>query len=422
MKGMKFWSVVLCVLGMLVAVACETGSNTEFPDASYFMKLYGRDGNQIGVDIEPLNDGGFLLLGSTQQNNDSRIFLVNVSAEGSVINETTLGGFSDQARDIESTLDGNFVILSVFQNGVENLDVKLIRIRPDGTKIDSVIYGSPNNDNARTVTPISDGGFIVTGETQFDEADFDPDAPAFNIFHYRFDGNLVADPNWDEYYGERGENDGATKAFEVGGSYYIFGHSSRPHGGKPSGNTKIHLQYYSVGIGGDADENITFLGEVNDDTRSVSVINAPTDLGGGFVILGTKTTSSGAVTLHISKIREPVVFDRTADELFDESISIEGRTLEAVAVAPTTVSSRGYLLLGNEVRSTGSRNIFLTKIDQSAIPEWSVSLGSEEEDDQGGNVLELSDGRIMVLGTVEIGDNQRKMVLFKLNSEGRLQE
>ncbi len=406
---------------LVVMAACDTSSNIAPPD--YFMKLYGHDGNQFGVDLVPLDDGSYMLLGYTVLNNSSRIYLVNVDAEGRTKWDKTLGGFSEIAVDLERTNDGNLVILSSFLN-VDNRDVKLIRVRPDGTKIDSVTHGSPMDDNPKTVTPLSDGGFIITGETKFNEDDFDEGGPegATNSLHYRCDANLVFDPNWTEYYGDQGRLDGATKTFEAQPDFYVFGWSNKPHEGKPVNDLHIHLQYYPLGSLGVPTGKDTFLGEVGDNTTSRCAIQAPGELGGGFLIFATKETTPGITTIHVSRLRSPISFIRTADELFDESISIDGRLLEAVSASAATVDSRGFLLLSNEVRATGARNIFLTKINQSAVPEWSVSLGSEEEDDQAGNVLELSDGRIMVIGTVEIGDNQRKMALFKLNSAGRLQQ
>lgn len=403
------------------AFSCDTGSNIEPPDESYFMKLYGMDGDQEGVDLTALNDGTFLLLGNTVLENLKQMYLVNVDSEGDIIWERNIGGTTDVAIDIEPTPDGNFVILSTVETGPANIDIKLIRIQPDGTKIDSVIYGSPENDNAQSVTPLTDGGFIVAGGTLHDEAPYNPQDPdAFsNAFHFRCDATLVFDPNWDEFSGNTGRYDAATKVFEVGGLFYVFGYSDVEHNALPPG--KINLQYYALGSLAGASAGPNYLGDFNDNTTLEFVTAVPQEMGGGYAIIGTRASGAGAVTIHATKLRSDLQFD-PLDEQFDTSVPIDGKTLEAVAIAPVKISSRGYLLLANETSAIGTTNIFIVKIDQSANPQWSVSLGSDPENDRCAAALELADGRIFVLGTIELGNNQSKMALYKLNSSGRLQE
>ena len=76
-------------------------------------------------------------------------------------------------------------------------------------------------------------------------------------------------------------------------------------------------------------------------------------------------------------------------------------------------------MLANETRETG-HNIWLTKIDQNGNQIWSASYGSEEEDDLGAAVQELDNGKIVIAGSVRLINNQYKMVLMKVNSEGHL--
>ena len=80
----------------------------------------------------------------------------------------------------------------------------------------------------------------------------------------------------------------------------------------------------------------------------------------------------------------------------------------------------GFLILANEVRSTGATNSWLTKVDQTGDPLWSATFGSEAEDDTGAAVIELPDGKIAILATMGLADNQFKMALIKVNREGKL--
>lgn len=409
--------------GALLA-SCDTDKSIDPPYKNYFVKYYGGNGNQLGVDMIPVDDGSFLLLGNWQiDRTENRIYLVNVDAEGNIRWEKKLGSGQENAKDIEKTNDGNYVILS--DNGsAANLDIKLIRITPSGEKIDSVVYGSPGNENAQTVTALVDGGFIVAGATEYDSAFVvNPSNPddLSDIFHYRCDNRLVFDNfNWYEQYGP-GTIDGGTKVIQNSSElFYVFGFSNQTHEGNPAG--RINLLYYSIGAGGII-RDVNFLGDFDNNTESSYVMEVPPALGGGFFIAGTESTSSGSVNLHVSKLRSPLLFNSVDDELFDRSIPIESRKLNSLSASASLTGAQGYLILGNEIQDDATTNIWLSKIDQgSGSLIWSATFGTEEENDSGEAVFQLPDGKILLLGTIGLINNQSKMVLMKLNSTGQLME
>src|SRR5687767_4118459 len=102
----------------LVFSACDTESNTEDPDLNYFVKYYGSDGDQYGVDMALLTDGSMLLLGNYAQSDfDQDIYLVRVDERGDILWESRIGGDPAanniwEAKDIEPTNDGNFIVLA----------------------------------------------------------------------------------------------------------------------------------------------------------------------------------------------------------------------------------------------------------------------------------------------------------------------
>jgi hypothetical protein len=417
--------LLLFVSVVLAIISCDTSNNIESPDKNFFVKFYGDDGDQTGVDMIVLSNGNYLLLGTsvltTFSGQQKRIFLVETNAEGKIIWQKHLGGMNDIARDMEPTSDGNFIILAEDQTSSSNFNVKLIKITPGGEKIDSTVYGTPLNDFPQTVTSLLDGGYIVTGSTQYDITNPPDPTIISNIFHFRFDSNLDKFPNWYEVYGNTDRYDAATKAIQESNTvFYVFSYSNREHNGRPPG--KVNLQYYAI-EGGAIPQNVSYLGDFDQDTRSAFAMRVPQELGGGFFLLGTQTSITGAITLHVSKLRPDLEFNPTDDEQLDQEVPIPNTILQAVSAAPSIKGApQGYLLLANEFRNIGATNIWLTKIDQSGFLIWSVSLGSEEENDTAAAVTELPDGKILVLGTIGLGDNQSKMALFKLNSAGRLQD
>jgi hypothetical protein len=359
-----------------------------------------------------------LLLGtSISDDNTSRIYLLKLNAEGQIQWTKKYGETRETAVDIEPSLNGNFILLSDYVSSNLDHDVKLILITPEGVKLDSTIRGSINNEFPRSVTPISDGGYIVAGKVE--EVANGPT----NVFHFRCDSNLdwlTAASGWSDVYGAPGNVDVGFKVYQQDTTFYLFGSSNLDHS-QPKG--VVNIFYYTLNRVG-ITKNPKYTGKPDVDVQINSVYKAPAELAGNYVLLGTQLIGSAPAGLQFSILRNPLsqTFDASSDEQIDTQLSLPTNlTAVNVSAASSGQSATGYFILCNEARQQGS-NIYLSKIDQSANVLWSVSLGSESENDFGSVVRELPDGRILVLGTVRVADRQSKMALFKLNSNGRLQE
>jgi hypothetical protein len=408
----------LLPFAMLLNTSCDNDGNIENPDKKFFLKMYGTDGDQTAVDMELLNDGSILVLGtSVSDDNTSRVYLVKLNAEGQIVWTKKFGETRETAVDIEPTPNGNFVLLSDYVSSNLDHDIKLILITPDGLKLDSAIRGSANNEFPKSVTPISDGGYIVTGKVE------EVLNGATNVFHFRCDANLDwITTTWTDIYGSANNStDVGIKVYEQSPSlFYLFGSSNLFHN---QANKAVNIFYYSLDAFGHTG-NPKYTGKLDIDVQINVAYKAPPELATNFVLLGTQLTGPSAIGIQFSILRNPLAQegDASSDEQIDTQLSLPA-TLTAVNVsaASSGQSTTGYFILCNEPRAQGS-NIYLAKIDQSANVLWSVSLGSESENDFGSVVRELPDGRILVLGTVRVADKQSKMALFKLNSNGRLQE
>jgi hypothetical protein len=415
--------------------SCDTEKNIENPDKDYFVKYYGGDGEQQGVDMALLEDGSFLLLGNYSVSaSEKDIYLTRVDAEGKTVWEKRLGREHNNnniltAKDLEPTNDGNFVILADFQNGIgDSTDVILLKVSSDGVLSgDSAHVGTKLNDFGRSVTLLSDGGFIVSGTTEFTsnpQTGDNPDPDLGDIFNYRFDKNLDLDPVWGPIFIGFGSHlDVAVKTFQVLDTvFYNFGYTNSVISGLLNPNEKKGLFYYARNGSGSRGD-IYYPGNivnVNDTEIQFAQQVAPA-LGTGYMVVGTSQNSIGVSEMFFARIRSSLTFESlTNDATLYTTIPLGGRNVSGVSAASSTVDAVGYLLLGNEVRTTGATNIWLTKIDQSGSVLWSSTLGSETEIDTGAAVMELPDGRIAILGTIGLADNQSKMALIKLNSSGQL--
>src|SRR4051812_42983724 len=116
----------LLLYGLLfLFVSCDNSNNVEAPGDKYFVKYYGEDGDQQAIDMVVNSDGTFMLLGSSTGGTQV-IFLIKADAEGHMLWQKKFGTSTDVPKDIEPTLDGNYVVLSDYQQGIDNTDIKLI--------------------------------------------------------------------------------------------------------------------------------------------------------------------------------------------------------------------------------------------------------------------------------------------------------
>jgi hypothetical protein len=405
---------------LFILISCDNANNIEPPGDRYFVKYYGEDGDQQAVDMVVNNDGTFMLLGKSTGGTQA-IFLIKADADGRIIWQKKFGTLTDIPRDIEPTLDGNFILLSDYQESVSNMNIKLVRVTPDGSKIDSVTIGTEDagnfySDHSKSITPIADGGFIVTGYADYDYSPSDNVDRISSIFHFRFNSNLIPydDSSWENYYGTGTTNIG-TKVIQKGTNLYVFGYTdSKSVQDNP--NEKLLLVYYSLDETG-ASKNPAYLGDVNEDTEANFVLNSPTGLIDGYLMVSTSNKNTLSSKLRVSALRDPLQFIANDDQQFDSNV-FGSRRLEGVYAAPSVINSKGFLIVSDETKETGETDILLSKIDQSGGELWSVNFGSENND-RAAAVAELSDGRIVVLCTIET-IVQTKMALFKLNSKGQL--
>jgi hypothetical protein len=92
-----------------------------------------------------------------------------------------------------------------------------------------------------------------------------------------------------------------------------------------------------------------------------------------------------------------------------------GRRIEGIAAANATPD--GYFVIANEVRENNKKDIFLVRVERDGAVSWSRSFGSLEGDDNAGGIEALPDGRIAVVGTIQL-ETQRKMALIVTNANG----
>lgn len=400
-------------------------------DTNFFIKYYGEDDQQEGVDLlVNSTDQSLLLLGTTYEESSAikKVYLVKTNWNGDIIWSKTLGGPDDKAKDIEISSDGGYVILAETVNLNGNADIKIIKINESGEEVTSAVYSSPAqnnvlpNDYPVSLTAMSDG-YIITGTTEYNTGWANTGSVnSTDALHLRLDLRLnVYDTG--EFYIATGEseNDGGIKTVKLRDDrYYLFGTSQVSYDGPV--NDDFNFWYFGMNNGGIQNGRKGIIGQdlAGRDERLYAV--CPT-FSNGFFLVGTYSGNSIKNDLYVAQLYEDGGELNKAEG--ERNLTIykgsETRDIVPVAVCQSYFNRMGYLIVGNEGEE-GAKNIWLSKVDDTGVLLWSASFGSNStrNDDLAGAVAELPDGRIVVLGTVNLNVTNIKMALFKLNGHGEL--
>jgi len=436
--------IVVILLIMLISFSCDTENSFPVPEENYFVKFYGEEGDQEGVDFIVNTDGSVVMVGNTERPGvKKQIYIVKVDAMGQVLWQRGIGlpDKDDFAKDVELHPDGRIVIAGETEMGINNKDVFLATISQDGSPIDSARVGLKTdlgvetNEDVNSVTIINDG-FIIAGASTLDTNGFLGTSETRDAMHLRFDNSLNRILGiWNEITGESSPTIGnvaddiATKVIEVvpNSVYYIFGSTNSPfQQGDNDGVFDYDFWIFQLGNTGEPSSVSLTFGDPNSDEILSHVEDSPNQFEPGYILGGITRRNTGLTQSYLVKVSKTNNL-ATTSALFNAAPTDLGSNVLSSTVRTFNQQSGSYLLLTDDynVSNFGS-SISIIKLTSQFSRVWSVPLiFGGEGDDFSGSVSELPDGRILISGTMTIGGNdkgQKKMVLIKLNPEGKLTE
>lgn len=418
--------------------ACNDVSDLSLKPDEVFLKFYGLEGNQEGVDMVIGPDNDYYLLGNSTMRNNKQIYVLKVDKAGDVIWQKTFGGAREEsAKDMELTSAGHLAIVADVQSQSGDKDILVLIVGRDGLRLDSTVYvHSLKDEEAKTITPIT-SGFLVAGSTR----DTKPDPSGNPNQDNRIDGIILRlNSDLEPYTGIWG--DGTGRAFQRGTGrvftihkvtqenanlYTVFAYNDARalNRNVESENDVLIFQLSNVGAEvtpqfpfGRPDENevVTSVGRDNL-TSGYAVTGISTKPNGRqdvfylFVGVGGGTVTGGNLTLITSNLSQ-------------------NQSEVPMASVVTSFGSGSFLVGATKNfmpdQTTLQGDIFLKLVDRQGSDLWrdppAVTFGGVANDFVG-NVFEGPDRRILVLGTMGIGDvqGQQKMVLIKLNRQGKFE-
>ena len=265
---------------------------TDSKGNTIWSKTYGGKRNEYGNSVIQTDDGGFIVMGSSQSYGKGfyDFWVLRTSANGDSLWSKNYGGiYNDIAFQGIATSEGGFVLAGYTQpQNTTNADVWLVNIDAKGDTIWTHKYGGKYNELVYSVHQTSDNGFILAGYASVEITGFDL---------YLIKTDMYGDTIWTKTFGGL-SNDQGLSVIEVDGSdILVCGFTFSTQFGDPD------LWLIKTDINGDTLWTKTYGGEYSDIGRSIEETSD-----GGYVVLGfTNSFGNGRTDLwlmHLNSLGE----------------------------------------------------------------------------------------------------------------------
>ena len=134
----------------------------------WYKTFYG-ESNKAVSSVRQTSDGGYVIVGDARSHKTGiDIWLIKTDSNGDKMWEQTFGGDDyDYAHSVQQTSDGGYIISGETKSyGAGDADVWLIKTDSDGNKVWDQTFGGEQRDSGLSVQQTSDGGYIISGETE----------------------------------------------------------------------------------------------------------------------------------------------------------------------------------------------------------------------------------------------------------------
>lgn len=420
----RLLNIVLILFAVVYLNSCETEKSIDPDFKNYFVKYYGDAGNQQGVDMV-INDATIFLLGNTDRSNEQRFFVTKIDTTGKILLKRTFGEgglIAESAIDIERTIDGNYIIAIQRIASQGDRDTKLLLISENLIGLDSIVFdntviaNSQGDEAVASVTPYQvngETGFLVTGSTTLVSTTGDITDP----FTYKVDQNLSLDPFWVNNPGNNGTLDQGIKIVPRQTGFLLFLNTNPESNASRTG---YHLQ--PIESDGDAttEGSVGFarISESGDQEFLQQVVSNPDN--GDYLLVGNRVNDGGTQVYFVAMTNSLGFVPNQHRNAGNQTVTLnnlEG-SISGVSVAPSRQT--GYLLVANQELNLGNvmtTNIVLARLRFSGEVVWTTQFGVDDSY-KAAKVEELPNGKILIVGTGTLG-NQEKMMLLKVNSDGQ---
>jgi len=243
--GWDYWVIKLTAAGNIKWQKCLGGTHNEFAQSI----RQTADGGYIVAGYSNSNDGDITNHHGGQRAND--YWVVKLDSAGSMQWQKSLGGGSnDYAYSVVQTVDGGYVVAGSSQSNNGDVtgnhgngDCWLVKLSATGRIQWKKCLGGSSSEDARSIEQTRDGGFIIGGTSSSQNGDVSGNhggSPDYWVVKLDTTGTI----QWQKCLGGTYEEYGQSIAQTEEGGYIVAG-SSTSNDGDVSGHHGIVGSYYT---------------------------------------------------------------------------------------------------------------------------------------------------------------------------------
>lgn len=366
-------------------------------------------------------DGGYMLVGAIKSKSgvagNTDALMLKIDKQGKMMWQKTFGGSDyEAAYAVASTKDGGYV-LAGYTNSNDgdlfgnhgNADAWVIKLDKDGRKGWQKILGGSSNDFAFSIVEISDGSYIMAGQTDSNDGDVNYNHGNKDVWIVKLDKN--GNKLWQKTFGGTG-SEGASSIIETLNEEYVMAGWTNSNDGDVTGyHTGSGMLVGSIDgwmIKLDKDGNLLWnkaLGGSNNDVIN-SIVQG---VNNSYTIAGyTKSKFSGDVGVnHGNEDAWVMNLDRDGEIVWRKTL---GGSNGDLANFITATADSGYILLATtssndgDVRGNhGSEDAWAVKLDKGGNNQWQRVLGGSNND-IAQVIFQRTDGSYVVIGATGSND------------------
>ncbi len=302
-------------------------------------------------------------------------------------------------RSVQQTTDGGYIITGETNSiGGDSMNVYLLKTDASGIEHWTKTFGGTDYDRGYSVQQTTDGGYIIVGETSsFGNGNGHSDV-------YLIKTDAMGIEQWTQTFGGTDHESGYSVQQTTDGGYIIVGETHSFANGMPSVNGEPTLYLIKTAANGVEQWSWAFVGT---DVEGVGYcVQQTTD--GGYIITG-EVYSSNDLSVIKTDANGMTQWSKTFG---DSNMSDEGKSVQQT-------NDGGYIIVGTYAVANGGSSVYLIKTDASGIEQWTKTFGGTDGD-FGYSVQQTTDGGYIVTGSTRsfsINGN-RNVYLLKTAGNG----